>query len=1364
MNTYNKEALKMEIAVSIESEKLKNDMIHFESMLKNEYGALHLQDGNLVSEQGLPLISNHDITKHLSHDLGIETAVYIKENDDFRCIATSIIDSRGKSAIDTFLGSEGAEYNYIKSGEEYAGEDVILGDDYLTVFHPVFEPGTNEVIGILFTGIKMTAIKNIIEEKSGTQTTQTNLIRTGFILLGALLVLALITTLLRIIADKKTAEERLQIIFDSTPLGVNIHSKKFDFFDCNESAIKMFGLSSKQEYIDKFHQLSPKYQPDSKLSSEKMADYINQAFAEGYCRFEWMHQNLNGDPMPCEITLVRTKYNNDFIITAYVRDLRELKQMMKEIQRRESLLNTVNIAAGVLLSINDEKSFKTSLLKSFELIGHCLDVDRVQIWRNEMIDDELHFVHRYEWLSECGKGCVKIPIGLHFPYSSKPQWKELFLRSEYINAPLSKLPESDRDFLKGYEMKSIIIIPMFLENNFWGFFSVDDCHAERTFTDDEIHILTSLGLMMTNAIDRNLHIAKVRGANERVQIMFDAMPLGASYHDVNLKIIDCNEGILKLFSLSSKQECFERFEELSPEYQPDGQLSKDKISDMSYKAFVEGYSRFESMQQNLNGEQIPCEITLVRVKHYDDFVLLAYVRDLRELKAATTEINKSKQSLNLLKSILNGIDAEIYVSVPHTGELLFVNDYMKKQSNIEGDCTGKLCYKVFLDEKQEEICDFCPCYELDKNPHSTIMWEMRLPSNRISRNATRYIEWSDGRIVQIQHSVDITELINVKEQAIQANNAKSDFLAKMSHEIRTPMNAILGITEIQLQKEKLPDDIQEALGKINNSGYLLLGIINNILDMSKIESGKLELDPISYDVPSLINDTVHLNAMLYNNKEIDFILHVDKNIPLRLLGDELRIKQIINNLLSNAFKYTDKGEISMSISAEYQKENPSLITLVFLIADTGQGMTEEQLEKLFDEFTRFNIDVNREVEGAGLGMNITKQLVHMMDGKIDVKSKLGKGTLFTVRLPQKIESTEVLGEEIAEKLGNFRTANLSQIKNKTQLVREYMPYGRILIVEDVETNLYVAKGLMSPYGLSIETASSGYEMIDKIKNGAVFDIIFLDHFMPKMDGIEAEKIIREMGYTHPVIALTANAIVGQAEVFLENGFDGFISKPIDIRQLNAVLNKLVRDKYPLEVVEAARREADIIKERSVKEAQPSSEAELKAIFSRDAENAHERIKAILSNGFRRSDDIRQYVIDVHSMKSALANMGEDELSAVARKLEMAGRAKEIEIMISETPAFLEALRETIERIKPKEDDFVQEISEDDLKYLSEKMIIIQKASEDYDEITANSVLVELGQKKWTLPVKEQLNNITMHLLHSDFEKAGGIAKNYLDKQ
>jgi PAS domain S-box-containing protein len=1188
---------------------------------------------------------------------------------------------------------------------------------------------------------------------------------TILITLGSILAAVLTAILLRISSARKMAEERLRVIFDATPLGVHIHKKDLHFIDCNESVINLFGMSDKQEYFDKFYQLIPEYQPDGSLSAGKMKGYIDTAFSEGYCRFEWLHQKPDGTQIPCEITAVRVNFNNDLALAVYLRDLRELKQMIEEIQQRENLLNTVNSVANVLLSVNDEKSFESALLKSFKIIGNYLDVDRIQIWRNMEINGELNFVHRYEWLSEYGNDCVPVPIGLHFPYSSRPEWEKLFSQGGYINAPISRLSEADQVFLSPYEMKSIVIIPIFMgrqptggENSFWGLFSIDDCRRERDFSDEEIRILTSVGLMMSSAVNRNLHIAKLREAEERTQVIFDATPLCVNIWDRNGNIIDCNHEALKLFEIASKEEYFKNISEFSPEYQPDGALSRGKGDELIKKAFNEGYCHFEWMHNKLNGESVPCDITLVRVEYKDDFNVAGYARDLRELKTTIAQMNKSKQSLNILENILNGIDAMIYVTVPDTGEILFLNDFLIKHYNIESEYAGKFCYKIFMNK--DEICDFCPCFRLDKEPDGTIIWETHNPvTGRILRCMDRYIEWYNGKVVHIQHAVDITELITAKEIAEQSSRFKSQFLSHMSHEVRTPMNAILGITEILLQKKTLAVDVQEALNNINNSGYLLLGIINDILDLSKIEAGKLEITPSIYDVPSLINDTAHLNVMLYDSKQIAFNLQVDENIPLTLFGDELRIKQILNNLLSNAFKYTDEGEVSMSVAVEYPpQEKPFQLTLIIRVSDTGQGMTAEQVDKLFDEFTRFNTQINSAVEGAGLGMNITRHLIRLMGGEIDINSEPGKGTAFTARLPQGITGAGVLGREMADNLKQFSINGTPHYKKTPQIIREYMPYGRVLVVDDVETNLYVARGLLSPYGVSIETALSGFETIEKIKNDSIYDIIFLDHFMPKMDGIETVKILRELGYTRTVIALTANALTGQEEMFLENGFDGFISKPIDIRQLNTSMNSLIRDKYPHEVVEAARQQMANMKIQTTEEVR-ASDPELKAIFAREAEKAYAGLKEILSYSFRRSDDFRQYVIYVHSMKSALANIGETGLSAIALELEQAGRDNNSTVIISKTPDFLEGLRIVTEKNKPKDDD-AQEESGFDMAYLIEKIPAIQKACEEYDEKTANSILAELEQKKWPHSVKERIDAVAMHLLHSDFEKAANLAKDF----
>ncbi|MDR2729557.1 MAG: PAS domain-containing protein, partial [Treponema sp.] len=466
--------------------------------------------------------------------------------------------------------------------------------------------------------------------------------------LGTLLAAILITILTRISAEKNKADERMRIMFNAMPLGANIHNKNFDYFDCNDGAVRMFGLSGKREFRERFFELWPEYQPNGELSSKIMAQADEKAFTYGYCRFEWTYQNLKGELIPGECTLVRVKHNNEFVLVAYMRDLRELKLMMKEVEHQQHLLNTVNSVAGVLLSINDEKSFEASLLRSFELVGHCLDADRVQIWRNEVIGGELHFVNIYQWLSGCGSNSVAVPIGSCFSYSSRPEWESLFLRGEYINTPVSGMPESDRIFLTTYALKSVVVIPMFLEGNFWGLFSIEDCRRERAFSNEEIHILTSAGLMMSNAVKRGIQTAKMHEADERTRLMVDAMPLCANFWDKNDNIIDCNQEAVKMFGLSGKEEYKDRFLELSPEYQPDGRSSKDMGYEFITKAFEEGYSRCEWMHQKPDGEPIPCEVTFVRVEYKNDFIVVAYARDLRELKTMLDEIREADERVQIM--------------------------------------------------------------------------------------------------------------------------------------------------------------------------------------------------------------------------------------------------------------------------------------------------------------------------------------------------------------------------------------------------------------------------------------------------------------------------------------------------------------------------------------------------------------------------------------------------------------------------------------------------------------------------------------------------------------------------------------------
>jgi len=406
------------------------------------------------------------------------------------------------------------------------------------------------------------------------------------------------------------------------------------------------------------------------------------------------------------------------------------------------------------------------------------------------------------------------------------------------------------------------------------------------------------------------------------------------------------------------------------------------------------------------------------------------------------------------------------------------------------------------------------------------------------------------------------ELEDALKEAQEANRAKSSFLAVMSHEMRTPLNAIIGLSGLVLNDAIFNEETRDRLNKVYISGMTLLGIVNDILDISKIESGRFEMSPVEYSTPSLINDIVSLNTVRIGEKPIKFSLVVDEKLPAMLFGDDLRVKQVFNNLLTNAFKYTDSGVVEWNVSAEHDGDD---VWLVGRVKDSGIGIKPEDMQKLFRDYSQVDAHTNRKNEGTGLGLAITKRLIDMMDGDIAVESEYGKGSTFSVRLRQRFVSGNLIGRNVAENLMSdrffdSRQANLSGFKHID------LSYAHVLVVDDVPTNLDVVKGMLKPYGIHVDCASNGSQAIDMVRaENPRYDAIFMDHMMPGMDGIEATRVIREeIGTDYargiPIIALTANAIVGNEKMFLENGFQVFVSKPIDMIQLDGVLRQWVRSK------------------------------------------------------------------------------------------------------------------------------------------------------------------------------------------------------------
>jgi PAS domain S-box-containing protein len=610
-------------------------------------------------------------------------------------------------------------------------------------------------------------------------------------------------------------------------------------------------------------------------------------------------------------------------------------------------------------------------------------------------------------------------------------------------------------------------------------------------------------------------------------------------------------------------------------------------------------------------------------------------------------------------------------------------------------------------------------------------------------------------ILSLYH--DITETLRAKEAAEAANRAKSDFLANMSHEIRTPLNAVNGLAELELRKD-LPQDTLANLEKIYGSGITLLNIINDILDISKIESGRFELIPIDYEVASIISDTVSMNIVRIGSKPITFKLNVDENLPNRLFGDELRVKQILNNLLSNAIKYTPHGIVELGFSCVREDRE---IWLDCYVKDSGIGISKENIAKIFHDYQQVDMISHRTIEGTGLGLSICKRLVQMMDGAIDVESEYGHGSKFSVRLRQGITDPRPIGKECADSLKRFRflEGQSRRIKNVNYVP---MPYGKVLIVDDVTTNLDVAKGMMTAYkGLVIHCVLSGREAIELIRRAEPrYDVVFMDHMMPGLDGIETVKIIRseiggEYARTVPIVALTANAIVGNDKLFLENGFQAFLTKPIDVVKLDAVLRQYVRNKQLPETIREAEsgqhgeetgRDRDAIL-KSLLEKTRIGGIDIAAGIKRfnDMPTIYmDVVKSFVQNTPKFLAELRNvtestlsgYAVTVHGVKGSCYGICADEAGRMAEALEISAKSGDFARVMAGNETFigkvetllaqLGALSRSADGVSEAADSGKNTRPSPDRPLLA-KML---EASQDYDIDAMQGVMEKLEQYKY----------------------------------
>ena len=1206
-------------------------------------------------------------------------------------------------------------------------------------------------------------------------------------------------TVTSFIHENKAALELLENI--SQPC--HIWNENLELVYCNDASLKLFKIADKKGFLSNFYQFVPELQPDASSSASLARSKLKEAFEKGFLEFDWIHTTASGEEFPCHITLKRMTFNHKVYLLASIKETRIYDDMRGTIDRHSKLLETVNQAASILLEKNktlDDLELTHSIMESMACIGDYLEIDRIYLLENEYKENSSHFTFKYGWKSKKGEADSNISYGFDPSYNPNSPLVKKLLKGKSINGPISMLKDEKNfyDFIKKSKVESILIIPLFIENEFWGLISFSDCEKMRTFSDGEVAILQSIGIMMIKSIHEvtqtNTMVAKIkeqanliRDAHQRATLLLDSTPFSCILWSRNREIIICNKVAKQYFKINdnaTKEELLEVFTHSFPD--KEGPNSIDRYFSLIDQVLDTGETTIYKCSRRFHDNSIvPMEMHFSRLIYEEDYVVVAFSRDLRAENEMLKEIYHRGNLLStvnqiaelLLKSKIEDFNQDLHHSLGMMAETVEANRaYLWKNLYLENKLHCTLYYEwtgegfTSLGENalqtlsyEEHLPNFFERLQEDK-PINSLTKDLPSKEQKLFLScgtlSTLFIPifveeefWGYLGFDNCQEEAIFTEnevsilrsgallianallhneyLMNIQmtsirleealESAENANNAKSDFLANMSHEMRTPLNAIIGLSELILEHHDIDADSRDKLENVYRSGSLLLSLVNDLLDISKIEAGKLELLKEEYALSSMLNDAISQDILRIGEKPIDFFLNIDENLPATLYGDPRRVKQMLSNLLSNAFKYTEQGAVTLSVAGEILEDQQ--IELTFVVEDSGIGISQENLNILFEDYTRFNVALGNQ-EGTGLGLPITKRLVHLMEGDIQVSSELGQGSTFTIRVCQGFKEGSVLGAQVVKNLQNS-TYTDSKRKQLEHFPRLPLPYGRVLVVDDNITNLYVIQGMLKPYQMKVDCVTSGLEAIEIIEaHETEYHVVFMDQMMPGMDGIEATRHIREIGTLYaknvPIIAFTANAIYGSEKMFLENGFQDFLSKPVEILALDRIIGQWVKDeakelerkklKEPGDVVRSSYTEDKDNFPKSEMAREDNKQWELKNLSTRNAYAAYKAFRNFeisgldIASGLKRfADDpetylvvlesyvnntlhllesigdvdensLKNYATILHGIKSSSLGVGATKIGETAKKLEEAARDKNLDYVIRNHPDFSKGVR------------------------------------------------------------------------------------------
>ena len=653
--------------------------------------------------------------------------------------------------------------------------------------------------------------------------------------------------------------------------------------------------------------------------------------------------------------------------------------------------------------------------------------------------------------------------------------------------------------------------------------------------------------------------------------------------------------------------------------------------------------------------------------------------------------------------------------------------------------TGIYCRGRFVAEKRSESGRVTNVLWMVENIDKEMRDKLRLESQKKAAEQERLIAESE------------------KKHANEANKAKSSFLSNMSHEIRTPINSIIGMNEMILRECSDPNILAYAKNA-KVSSNTLLGLVNDILDFSKIEAGKLDIINVDYEISSVLNDLVNMIKNRIEDKGLAFHVNVDPTLPIILNGDEVRIKQIITNILTNAAKYTHKGSVTLSVSYEKLPDENAL-NMTVSVADTGIGIKPEDMSKLFGAFERIEEERNRAIEGTGLGMNITQSLLKMMNSRLEVSSVYGEGSTFSFTIKQMIVKDEPIGDFET----SFRNSSLLSKKYKEKFIA---PGAKVLVVDDTPMNLTVFVSLLKTTKMQIDTAESGQKCLNLCENNK-YDIIFLDHRMPNKDGVETLKELKAMegnpNHDTPVICLTANALSGARQEYIDAGFDDYLTKPIDPDKLEECIIEYLPDELIEKVMEEQTQPQQScipafiydIEELNIEEGRkhfPSDEMymDMLKIYANTVFENVENIKALWD-----AKDIPALAIKVHAIKSSTRSIGGTELGELAQKLETAGDNNDMDTLNAHMDEFIAAVSKLggkLESLASK-----QKIDESSLPPMTQEELEkcysrIRDCLDSFDTDSIEEIITNISKHSVPEGEKERCRELSKALDNFDFEE------------